>query len=266
MDDGGANCHGRYTGEIRRRLNIHTRTPLGIRIMQEQLEISLESLFTTTPDARVATALRASSRVHVEAGDKDVVLDRFPSAGASCAALRVCGPPSVRLTAAGCRSVEIVEGGGWLLSTHDGAEYWIPLLPGLNRLEPLGRILGNCPADVIDMNLSGERWSLALDLPPAHVLDCVIWRLPSQIVFDHLGKLPPEVIARNLALDVIWFVAAALLFRLSGASDETSPNLARRLSRERSAESSRVSLAMSSAFTRATIAHLSYVPFLFVKI
>jgi len=158
--------------------------------MQEQLEISLESLFTTTPDARVATALRASSRVHVEAGDKDVVLDRFPSAGASCAALRVCGPPSVRLTAAGCRSVEIVEGGGWLLSTHDGAEYWIPLLPGLNRLEPLGRILGNCPADVIDMNLSGERWSLALDLPPAHVLDCVIWRLPSQIA-EELRVLSP---------------------------------------------------------------------------
>jgi len=33
---------------------------------------------------------------------------------------------------------------------------------------------------------------------------------PIQLI---LGKLPPEVIARNLALDVIWFVAAALLFR-----------------------------------------------------
>jgi hypothetical protein len=133
-----------------------------------------------TADIRNSTGFARSRQ---KTGYGEVLLDRFESTGAECAALRssVFDGGTLTIGVLGGYKLQTSAAGGWLLSplVDDLVFYWIPQPPMLRRLDKAGHILSHRKADIACFDISTSGLEIRLELLSGYALDLVVWRLPA---------------------------------------------------------------------------------------
>lgn len=157
-------------------------------------QISLLPLFDTpVGEARAscAGALRRAWR----SGAADVLLDVDQAADARCLQLRLGDTTgSLTLILDDCVAVQAAGAGGWLLARRTASQrrFWLPRAPTVRRLDAHARICSDDPADVLALDLDGQRAGITLRIPDGSVVDLVLWDLPAPVADELLQLMPPE--------------------------------------------------------------------------
>lgn len=161
------------------------------------IDLPLEDAFALTDgtgtDRDVASVgfERCRSR---DTSNWDARVDRFATAGASCAFLRVRAPRtvSVAISLAGTYRIEQMPAGGWLLAPASGSDvtYWLPVAPKARRLDRDGHILEEHDPVPSGLHASSEKLQVLFDVVETFCLDIVAWRFePGTRFADELQQL-----------------------------------------------------------------------------
>ncbi len=151
------------------------------------VRIELEAMFSDplADDARCLIDSPAFIRTeHTKGNGVSLLRDQFVNCQAAACFLRIAARDarSANIGLAGAYQLDTCRAGGWLFTPADPSldSYWIPQPPNLRKLDQDGHILSHGVAQLDGATVSASRLGLAIDIPPAHNLDLVVWRLPSE--------------------------------------------------------------------------------------
>ena len=152
--------------------------------MRSTTRISLHAMFEPPTNARLRQEVLTQSfeRVSYEFGrEASIILDTFADSGAACCFLRLCPSESgvIRFEADGPYGLESCASGGWLLKSANVLlpTYWIPQFPMFRKFDTNGRMLAEEPASLAAFTPES---SIEITTRGDVVLECAVWRLPSQ--------------------------------------------------------------------------------------
>jgi len=164
-------------------------------VIAGQAEYSLQGLF----DAVVAGCHEIlggpcfTRRRLEEPGRAEFLIDAFPDTpGADCCFARLLPAEArnIRFVIAGAHRIEACPAGGWLLTpmAAETATGWIPCAPVLRKLDDLGHITAEQPADLAGLSASPDEMGVTLHIPAGWNLDWVFWRFA-----PHGAALPADL-------------------------------------------------------------------------